>query len=431
MQRAMKAFLLLCALAVSAGGRLPGQATSARIYGNVQSEEGEFLAGVEVTAVNVANNAETKVFTSGGKGAFSFLGLAPGIYQVSFDMAGYQSHVASGIQLSADQSATLRIKLQRLPDGEGLVSGSDAEAPPPDAEPWKKWQVELGAGAFFAEPRELNRVIDRDRQFLRSLAYHYMSSPYPFQVVTHIGVGSGVLLPLGGIQPLVARLRHFVSPMISLAAGISISDRRQASASTITYRFVNSGWQTNPYPERFSVVGEVPDYRLGMKMIYPHLGAQASLALNPSVRLGAYAHAGWIFAECRYDATMIFRDGVLGQVQTHELAMTGRGNSAAFETGARLEIDAWKGLGVFIEGGYLLGRVKSWDGESSSAVTVRDANTQEVLSSGGEHLKGRWLLAPDMYAAPFIPNPGDESWASPFRLDLGGGGFRAGLFCRF
>ena len=431
MQRTIEILILLCALTVSAGGSLPGQATSARIFGNVQNEEGEFLANVEVTAVNVANNAETKVFTGGAKGAFSFLGLAPGIYQVSFDMAGYQSHVASGIQLSADQSATLRIKLQRLPDGEGAVSGSAAEAPPPDAEPWKKWQIELGAGAFFAEPRELNRAIDRDRQFLRSLAYEYMSDKYPFQVTNRVGLGTGVLLPLGGVKPLVARLRRFVSPMLSLAAGVSFSDQRKVSESSIRYDFINRGWQTNSYPEFFSVVGEVPDYRLGVTMVFPHLGAQASLALNPSVRLGAFAHAGWMFAECRYAAMLIFRDGALGQVQTHELAMTGRGNSAAFETGARLEIDAWRGLGVFLEGGYMLGRVKRWNGESSGAVTVRDANTQEFLTSSEEHLEGRWLQAPDAYSAPFIANPGGESLANPFRLDLGGGGFRAGLFCRF
>src|SRR5512136_1334522 len=98
MAKAVRISVLFFILAYIAGGRLPGQATSARIYGNVQNEDGKFLAGVEVTAVNVVTSAQTKVVTSGAKGTFNFLGLAPGGYQVSFDLKGYRSYVAAGIR---------------------------------------------------------------------------------------------------------------------------------------------------------------------------------------------------------------------------------------------------------------------------------------------------------------------------------------------
>jgi hypothetical protein len=100
-------------LGIMAAAFLGGQATSARITGNVKDEDGAFLAGVTVTVTNIRNNAVTESITS-KKGAFRLLTLEPGFYQVSFDLEGYESKVMSGIQLNADQSATLRIKLKKM-----------------------------------------------------------------------------------------------------------------------------------------------------------------------------------------------------------------------------------------------------------------------------------------------------------------------------
>jgi hypothetical protein len=108
-------------LGIMAAAFLGGQATSARITGNVKDEDDACLAGVTVTVTNIRNNAVTESITS-KKGAFRLLTLEPGIYQVSFDLEGYESKVMSGIQLNADQSATLRIKLKKI------------TSPPPPAE---------------------------------------------------------------------------------------------------------------------------------------------------------------------------------------------------------------------------------------------------------------------------------------------------------
>ncbi len=91
---------------------LSAQVTTAGIYGSVKNEDNKGLADVLVTATNVTTNANTPV-TTGKKGAFRILALPPGVYQVSFDLEGHQSYVASGIQLSAGQSITLRIKLKK------------------------------------------------------------------------------------------------------------------------------------------------------------------------------------------------------------------------------------------------------------------------------------------------------------------------------
>lgn len=106
--RFLVAIILLVLLAVS----LSGQATTGSITGTVKNEEGKRLAGVLVTATNIKNNADTTTST-GKKGTFRLMGLPPGSYQVSFDLEGYQAYVVGGIQLNADQSVTLRIKLKK------------------------------------------------------------------------------------------------------------------------------------------------------------------------------------------------------------------------------------------------------------------------------------------------------------------------------
>ena len=102
-------FILLVLLAVI----LPGQWTIAKITGYVTDENGAYLQGVTITATNIGNNAETTTTTGKKKGAFRFPSLAPGMYQVSADLEGFQSFVVSGIRLTADQSSTLRIKLKK------------------------------------------------------------------------------------------------------------------------------------------------------------------------------------------------------------------------------------------------------------------------------------------------------------------------------
>lgn len=105
-------FLLGLTLLVLMAVLLSGQSMNAKIFGNVKNENGDNLSGTEVTALHIQSNAVTTT-TTGKKGAFRFLALSPGIYQVSFDQEGYQPYVVSGIKLFAEQSINLRIKLKK------------------------------------------------------------------------------------------------------------------------------------------------------------------------------------------------------------------------------------------------------------------------------------------------------------------------------
>jgi hypothetical protein len=105
-------FLAGLILLACMGALLHGQAAVGKIFGNVKNEDGEYLTGVTVTATHIENNAVTTVVTE-KKGTFRFLALDPGLYQISFDLEGYQSLVQAGIHMYTDQTVRLRIKLKK------------------------------------------------------------------------------------------------------------------------------------------------------------------------------------------------------------------------------------------------------------------------------------------------------------------------------
>lgn len=121
MHRHIKAAAAL--LLVLAAASLQGQRMTARITGCVKDESGLYLSGVNVTAVHIHSNAVLSTVTAKKKGAFRFLALDPGGYQLTFELDGFEPLTMSGIQLNAEQSATLRITLKKLPPAEAK-SGS-------------------------------------------------------------------------------------------------------------------------------------------------------------------------------------------------------------------------------------------------------------------------------------------------------------------
>jgi hypothetical protein len=88
------------------------QAAVGKIFGTVKDENGGYLPGVTVTATNIGTSAVTTTLTE-KKGTFRFLALDPGLYQISFDLEGYQSLVQAGIHMYTDQTVRLRIKLKK------------------------------------------------------------------------------------------------------------------------------------------------------------------------------------------------------------------------------------------------------------------------------------------------------------------------------
>ena len=110
MTRKLTALVILLFLTA---GVLVSQRMTAQVFGTIMNEEGEYLAGVVVTLTNLANNSVTETVSGKKKGVFRFPSVFPGVYQASFDLEGYQSYGVSNIQLNAEQSINLKIKLRK------------------------------------------------------------------------------------------------------------------------------------------------------------------------------------------------------------------------------------------------------------------------------------------------------------------------------
>jgi hypothetical protein len=252
-----------------------------------------------------------------------------------------------------------------------------------------------------------------------------------FWSFSYDGVSTGKLKPLGGGQPLTARARISLSKTISLALGIGYFDHRRVSTFARTFDVSQGPVGSVGAQKKFTVRNEVSDFRLGAKGLFPHAGVQGSMFVGRRVRLAAFAHAGWTFAECSYASTRRFQDGWTGQDRLYEVAMSGKGNGFTLEGGAKIEVAVRRGLGIFLEGLFQSCRIKNVTGDRSASETVNDPGAPNAGSRTTVNSEGPWRQVGVVIAYPYIHPLGDETSFVPFILDLGGPGLRAGVFFRF
>jgi len=109
LSRYIAAVCVVCALVANALS--PAAAgTTGVLSGTLTDARGAPLAGVTVDAVSPSGRHTEK---TDSKGFYSFAGVEPDTYVVSFELAGYQSRSSEGIVVFADQVATVNASLQR------------------------------------------------------------------------------------------------------------------------------------------------------------------------------------------------------------------------------------------------------------------------------------------------------------------------------
>src|SRR5574339_1257404 len=82
-----------------------------RINGTVTDNTGAVLPGVTVTATSPAL-IQPQVQVTGADGSYRFLALPPGVYDVSFELSGFQTVKHEGIRVVINQTLTVNQQLQ-------------------------------------------------------------------------------------------------------------------------------------------------------------------------------------------------------------------------------------------------------------------------------------------------------------------------------
>ncbi|MCC6825142.1 MAG: TonB-dependent receptor [Acidobacteria bacterium] len=102
-------FGLAVLLAVSANAQ--SQVAAADLSGTVVDQTGAVVAGATVRASSVGTGI-VKTATADSQGAYQFIALPPGEYEISAEAATFKKSVISGVTLTVGQNANLTIKLE-------------------------------------------------------------------------------------------------------------------------------------------------------------------------------------------------------------------------------------------------------------------------------------------------------------------------------
>src|SRR5687768_10976207 len=79
------------------------------IAGQVRDNTGAVLPGVAVEASSPVLIEKSRAVVTDGEGRYSIVNLRPGVYQVSFALAGFTTVVRSDLELPADFTATVNV----------------------------------------------------------------------------------------------------------------------------------------------------------------------------------------------------------------------------------------------------------------------------------------------------------------------------------
>jgi hypothetical protein len=102
---------VLAVLAMLSAAAASAQDFRGRINGTVSDNTGAVLPGVTVTASSPAL-LQPQVQVTGADGSFRFLALAPGVYDIGFELAGFQTLKREGIRVVINQTLTVDQQMQ-------------------------------------------------------------------------------------------------------------------------------------------------------------------------------------------------------------------------------------------------------------------------------------------------------------------------------
>lgn len=98
-------------LALSLAGSLPAQNPTASLRGKAVKPDGKPLSNVSILVSSPSFQGQAAYLT-GASGAFNFLALPPGVYDLRADLPGHKSCLRGGLDLRAGRTLDLRIVLE-------------------------------------------------------------------------------------------------------------------------------------------------------------------------------------------------------------------------------------------------------------------------------------------------------------------------------
>ncbi|MGQ0736476.1 MAG: carboxypeptidase regulatory-like domain-containing protein [Acidobacteriota bacterium] len=105
------AVAILCVALLTTAASASAQEFRGRVNGTVTDNTGAVLPGVTVTASSPAL-IQPQVQVTGGEGDYRFLALPPGVYEITFELSGFQTVRREEIRVVINQTLTVNQQLQ-------------------------------------------------------------------------------------------------------------------------------------------------------------------------------------------------------------------------------------------------------------------------------------------------------------------------------
>src|SRR5688500_19442453 len=98
--------LCLCVTLLALAAPISAQDFRGRINGTVTDNTGAVLPGVSVTASSPAL-IQPQMQVTGADGSYRFLALPPGLYDIAYELSGFQNVKREGIRVVINQTLTV------------------------------------------------------------------------------------------------------------------------------------------------------------------------------------------------------------------------------------------------------------------------------------------------------------------------------------
>ncbi len=297
----------------------------------------------------------------------------------------------------------------------------------------KKFQIEFYGGYTTLNPSDLNLFVSYDngiQTFSYDAYLDYLQTNNQIQSWTKSQ--DQERQKIKNAFPLGARLKYHLNTTIAVSLGFKYLT--STHESDIELQYTRTDFDNEQYRENLLY----SPYLLSTRAYIPLLGIHMMKKIKNALTMEGYLAGGPMYVECRFLSDWNYEWWIQGTnynwltfQSSGMLEEKGSGTGIAMDVGGRVGYPLFKGLGIFLEGGYAYQVAKNISGDG---IEVRDDST--------ETWSGRWGIRRENISAPwgdlvldlpnnYWPTNSDSKKLREFELDLSGFQLRLGLSLRF
>lgn len=295
----------------------------------------------------------------------------------------------------------------------------------------KSVYLELFSGFSLINPADLNLISEYNTNFYNDCYNKYKNIEKGYKITEAQKIEGG-FKPIKNTLAMGGRVKFYLGKRgeyaqkeqkLAFSVGMKYLQTSVNSGASLTYS------SDDFYVGTYTVTLQTDPLNLWIEAFVPQIGLHYSLANIKKTKIEVYLAGGIIFAKCgSFKQYLYERSEDSGYVRSLETIQDydGRGSGLTLEGGIKLQINIFKSIGVFFEGGYSFQKVNKVSGEAFYKKNVKDNNGDGHSQSS--NWQGNWILLEyDLGKIPGVDWKGMDTSNTNFKLNLSEFYLRVGL----